>query len=217
MKTKAFLIGFFSFAALVSCTKDVIDGSGEITTQSRDVGPFNAIRSEGVFTVTITRGAAHSVEITADNNIVGKVRTQVAGNELRLYLDNDYNYGEVHLQANITVPGLSSLKNYGAGDVHIFDLAETGTFNLLNSGSGFVYAEGSARSLKIFNEGSGEIKAFGLQVIQCDATLIGSGGLEIECSELLKADIDGSCIIYYLGNPVIDATIKGSGQVLDAN
>lgn len=217
MKTTFSLFCVLALATFVSCSKDVITGSGEIISETRDVGPFNKVRSDGVFVVTITHGDLQSVEILADNNILGKVRTVVSGDELKLYLDDDYNYGEVHLRANITVPRLDGLKNIGAGELHAFGIDETGRFDLLNSGSGSVTMEGSAGSLHVFNEGSGDIKAFDFKVLQCDATMVGSGDLEINCADALRVSIEGTGNIYYLGNPVIEATIEGSGQVINAN
>ncbi len=217
MKTTLYFFGILAMTTFWSCTKETISGSGEITTELRQVSAFNKVRSEGVFMVTITQGEVQSVEITGDNNILGKVRTQVTGGELRLYLDNDYNYGEMHLQAKITVTRLNGLKNYGTGEIHVFGVAEPGKFDLRNSGSGPVSVEGSASSLEVFNEGSGDINAFGFKVLQCNATMIGSGNLEIECSDTLRVSIEGSGNVYYLGNPVVDATIKGSGRLVNGN
>ena len=216
MKTAVYFFSLACLGTLFSCSKDVIVGSGEITSETRQVELFSKVRSEGVFTVAITQGDVQSVELIGDNNILGKVRTQVAGSELRLYLDDDYNYGDVHLQANITVARLNGLKNYGAGQIHVFGFTETGRFDLLNSGSGHISLEGSAAFLELFNEGSGNIDAFGFRVPQCNATLLGSGNLEIECSELLRAVIEGSGNVYYLGNPIIEAIIEGSGKVISA-
>lgn len=217
MKTAVYFFSFLSLGALSSCSKDVIVGSGEIISETREVDLFNKVRSEGVFRVTITRGEVQSVEITGDNNILGKVRTQVTNGELRLFLDQDYNYGEMHLQADITVTRINGLKNYGTGEIHVFGVDEPGHFELLNSGTGPIYIEGGASSLEVFNEGSGDIHAFGFNVLACNATLIGSGDLEIACSESLRAFMEGSGDIYYLGTPTIEATIEGSGKIIRAD
>lgn len=217
MKTTVSLFILLALATCVSCSKDEITGSGEIISETREVGLFSKVSSEGVFNVTITHGDMQSVEIIADNNIMGKVRTVVSGDELRLFLDDDYKYGKVYLRANITVARLNGLKNFGAGEFQVFGADETGRFDLINSGSGTITLEGSAGSVDIFNEGSGNIKAFDFKVAQCSATMIGSGDLEIECTDSLKASIEGSGNIYYLGTPVIEAKIEGSGQIINAN
>ena len=217
MKTTFSFFILVALATCVSCSKDEITGSGEIISETREVGLFSKISSEGTFTVTITHGDMQSVEIIADNNMMKKVKTVVSGDELRLYLDDDYNYGKVYLRANITVTGLNGLKNIGAGELHAFGIDETGGFDLLNSGSGTITLEGIAGSVDVFNEGSGNINAFDFKVFQCSATMIGSGDLEIECSDSLRASIEGSGNIYYLGTPIIEATIEGSGRIISAN
>ncbi len=70
----------------------------------------------------ITQGDFQSVEIIADDNIIHKVKTNVVNNELRLYLDDDDNYGDIFVQVNIIVPSINSIKNSGTGNIAIFDV-----------------------------------------------------------------------------------------------
>ena len=217
MKHIFFLPIVFLAILVSSCSQDSISGSGEMISQSRTVPSFNKVSSEGVFEVTITQGETQSVEIIADDNIMHKVITKVVNNELRLYLDDDNNYKNIHLQANIIEPVITGLKNSGAGNVLILNLDTDTDFNVLNSGSGDISIEGSAESLTLTNEGSGIFNGFSFNVNDCNVKIEGSGDCKVNCDNNLNVKIEGSGNVHYLGTPTIEADISGSGKIVNAN
>lgn len=200
-----------------SCTKDSIIESGEITSELRSVTSFTKLSSEGIFEVTITQGNTQSVEIIAHENIFPYIKSMVVNNELRLYLDDDYNYGNVTLMANITVPNIYSVRNSGAGNISILNIDNDENFNVENSGSGEISIEGTAQGLSIRNEGSGNFNGFLFTVPNCSINTIGSGDSKVNCTGNLNIRIEGSGDVYFLGTPIIAADISGSGEVVNAN
>jgi len=201
---------------MTSCSADRITGSGDLTSDMRNVNNFTKVSSEGVFIVNITQGTSQSVQIIADDNIIQRVKTEVVNGELRLYLDN-HSYNNISLEANITVTRLNGLKNNGVGNVYAYNIDETENFKVINFGSADVYIEGNAASLSIYNEGSGSIKSFDFLVNDSNVEIDGSGDVEVNCSDNLDVEIDGSGSVYYKGNPIINDDISGSGQVVNDN
>jgi len=201
-----------------SCSSDddTIYGSGNLTTETREVDSFTKLSSEGIFEVTITQGSPQSVEIIADDNVIHNVKTSVVGNQLKLYLD-DYNFGDISLQANIVVERINGIENSGVGDIIISNVDETGSFNIYNSGTGNISIQGSAESLAIENEGAGKFNGFLFMVSDCNVEIIGSGDCEVHATNTLDVDIEGSGDVYYKGSPTINTSISGSGSVIDAN
>ena len=217
MKSIAILPIVLILILLTSCTKDSISGSGEITSETRNVANFTEVRSEGVFEVTITQGTPQSVEIIGDDNIIPEVKSTVSGNELSLYLDEDHNYKDITLKVNITVPGITSIKNYGIGDISITGVDTMDDFNVYNSGTADITIQGNAKSLDLKNEGTGKFKGFLFAIDDCDVTLIGSGDCEINSANTLNVSIEGNGDVYYIGSPTIEADITGSGKIIDSN
>jgi hypothetical protein len=201
---------------LTACTKDTIEGSGSPISEFRDVAYFSRVSSEGVFEVTITQGDFQSVEITADDNIIQRVKTKVVNNELRLYLD-DRNYKNIRLKANIVAERINGIKNSGIGDVEISNVNEDGNFNVDNFGSGDITIAGIAESLTVYNEGDGTFRGFQFAVSDCNIEIFGSGNCEVHATTTLDVNIEGSGDVYYKGTPSIDVDISGSGQVINAN
>jgi hypothetical protein len=202
--------------SLTACTKDTIAGSGTPISEFRNVADFTKVSSEGVFEVTITQGDLQSVEITADDNIIQRVKTEVVDNELRLYLD-DRNYKDISLKANIVSERINGIENMGIGNVVISNVDEGGNFNVYNSGTGDISITGRAESLTVKNEGDGKFKGFQFIVSNCNVEIVGSGDCEVHATSTLNVDIEGSGDVYYKGAPTIEANISGLGKVINAN
>ena len=181
------------FVLVCSCSdEETISGSGNLITESRDVDSFTSVRSEGIFEVSITQGSSKSVEITADNNIINQIRTRVINKELQLYLDDDFNYRGITAKINIKTESLNALVNSGVGNMFVYDVDESGTFSIDNSGTGNISIEGSAAQLSIKDQGTGDILAFDFYVENCSIDIEGSGSVYINCSDNLDVNIEGS-------------------------
>lgn len=217
MKSIAILPIVLMLTLLTSCSKDPITGSGELTSEFRNVTNFTKVSSEGVFEIMITRGTSQSVEIIGDDNIIQEVKTNVIDNELILYLDDDNNYKDISLQVNIMVSSINSIKNYGVGDISILGVETTDNFNVHNSGTGDISIEGSAQSLTLENEGSGKFDGFLFAIDDCNVNIVGSGDCEINSANHLNVHIEGSGDVYYIGLPTIEADISGSGKIVNSN
>lgn len=206
------------FALVCSCSdEETISGSGNLITESRDVDSFTSVRSEGIFEVSITQGSSKSVEITADNNIINQIKTRVINKELQLYLDDDFNYRGITAKINIKTASLNALANSGVGNMFVYDVDESGTFSIDNSGTGNISIEGSAAQLSIKDQGTGDILAFDFYVENCSIDIEGSGSVYIHCSDNLDVNIEGSGQVHYKGSPAVNTNITGSGSLIDAN
>lgn len=202
---------------ILSCASETIEGSGILVSESRDVPFFNSVSSEGVFEVHITQGTQQSIEVTADNNIISHLKTRVVNNELQIYLDHKTNYKRPTVDITIVTTGLNGLKNSGTGNIYTSHVTENGAFSIYNTGTGSIHIEGTASSLNLFNEGSGSVFAFDFQVDNGHVEIVGSGDVELFCSNTLDVVIEGSGNVYYKGLPSINVSITGSGVVIDDN
>lgn len=204
---------FFGLSLFTSCDKDndVNTGSQTLISEIREVGGFTKLRSQGVFEVSIAQGDSQSVEITADDNIIGRVRTNVVNDELRLEL-SEGNYENITLRARITIEQLNGITNSGVGNI-VASNVDSSNFSLVNSGDADITISGTSNNLDCFNEGAGDVNASSLLVNNADLEIRGSGSIEISCTDTLNAEINGSGDVLYRGNPTVDAAIRGSGVV----
>lgn len=81
-------------------------------------------------------------------------------------------------------------------------------------GSGDITVKGSASNQTISVHGSGDYEAIDLVSNSANASVNGSGDIEIQVSESLKARVNGSGDIVYYGNPSnVDSNVNGSGDI----
>ena len=217
MKTSKIIISsLLSLMFLASCSDDTIIGSGRLVTETRDVSDFTSISSEGVFEINIKESETQSVEVTADDNIIHNVKTTVSGKELSLYLKGD-SYERITLQSNLEVVGLNGISNTGVGNINAVGVNNEGEFRVYNSGTADIMINGESTDLIIMNEGTGDFNGFDFEVKSCEIENVGTGDIEVNCSESLDITITGSGDVYYKGHPTINVKITGSGKVVDAN
>ena len=217
MKKSTLLSLFLAITLFVSCNKDDdgIFGSSSLTSEFREVGDFNKISSSGIFEVTISQEEEQFLEITANDNLIGKVLTTVVKNELRLELPGD-KYDNVTLKARIGVKQLNGLKNLGIGDITAKNISSTGDFSIFNSGTADITISGGSESISIDNEGNGNIFVFDFMVDDATVNNSGSGKIEVFCNETLEASLTGNGNVYYRGDPTVNTSISGSGSVIKA-
>jgi hypothetical protein len=216
----AIFAGLASFTALAGDDSDNwglhfglgVHGSGNIKTESRDVGSFDRVQSRGSIDVEIAVGKQASVTVEADDNILSLIRTDVRGGAL--IIDSQSNFSSRHSPlVHITTPSLQALQVSGSGDS---DIAGASGDQLLIriEGSGDVRASGSVKSLRLRIEGSGDARLGDLNTDQADVEIDGSGDADLAVASSLDATVNGSGDVHYSGNPAhVTTRVHGSGEI----
>jgi len=219
MKKIVFAFTIFAMSIFASCDDDDQDryiGSDIIIPENRDLSNFNSIDVSSIIDVNVTFDNAQSVIVTANDNIMDRVETDVSGNTLVINLKNG-NYDNVSIKVDITIPDLSEIQNEGTGNVSIKEFDNLDNLTIKSTGTGNVIAEGMAQNLLIELTGTGNFKGFDFIAKSINAQLTGTGNIEVFCSDELEGTITGTGNIYYKGNPEIDVSVTGTGKVINAN
>lgn len=210
---------------------DAIKGSGKIATENRTITGFTRISLEGSADVYVTQGAAESIRIEADDNLLQHITTEVTGGELEISNRESISPSQ-NVKVFITARSLEGLSIAGSGIIvtetpfsaNTFELAIAGSGDIkarVNAdvvdasiaGSGDIVVAGSAKSSSISIAGSGDYKAYDLSANTADISIAGSGDCELIANESLTASIMGSGSVYYKGEPKISSSIMGSGSI----
>jgi len=216
--------GFFGFGRSVR-------GSGDLVTESRDLGEFTQIETRGSWDVDITIGSPQSVRITFDDNLIDFVQTEVHGKTLDIFCDESIS-SRRNCRLEIVVEELSSFSSSGSGDISVdglgkkpfeFDLSGSGDFfiggepeklDVSLTGSGDGYAEGSTEELEIRVSGSGDLDFRDMLAAESYVRISGSGDVKVYVTESLDGRVSGSGDITYYGNPEhIKTRVSGSGDI----
>ena len=217
-------------------TQEKIKGNGNIISQTRTTGDYDAIKVAGSFDVELVSGKEGIISIKGEENLLPYVKVEVKENVLKIYIEkNTQIKPSTREKIQIVIPfeKISAVALVGSGDIQtknviksdVFSakLAGSGNLNLdvnsnaleLNlSGSGDATIKGSADSFKAKLAGSGNIKASDLKSKNVEASLSGSGNSTVTCNNALVARVAGSGNIKYLGNPEkCDVKVSGSGNI----
>lgn len=228
---KQFLFLFFTVIILTSCR--FTTGSGNIVSETRNPGSFDAISVGGSFDVEVKIGDIASVIVEADDNIIKYIETRVSGNTLKIRTEGLHNYSDVHMKVYVTVPSLSSISASASADVVANDiLTSSSRLTFKASSSASIKAEvnapeieteanssatitltGKTKSHKTQASSSADIKTFGLLSENTTANVSSSASIEVHASVSLNAHASSSGSIDYKGAAAVTKSESSSGSV----
>lgn len=193
-----------------------IDGNGKITTSVRTLSEFYAIHIDDYCNVDITCGQMAKLEISIDENLLPRLKTQVRSGVLHIEADGWIE--ATQLQLKIGVPFLTKLHNGAWGKIVVNNI-DTHNFEL-DAEVGDVTLQGKVESLTI-TAGSGRIDASGLDARDVAIEHRSHAATKVFVREKLSVNLrDGDVV--YAGTPTtIDqiltdgATLKNLNDVVD--
>jgi len=220
---------------LPSCEKVV--GEGPLVTQTRTVGNFSGVSSEMSGKVNFTIAPEYKVEITAQQNILDVLNTNVVNGVLHIdFKDNVRVKQHEDLLINITAPYADYFRLSGSGNMNVQGDVVANNLKVTLSGSGDIalqtaviadkidteisgsgnisIANGSAVNEDVDISGSGKVEMASVDAQNAVTHTSGSGDVKLALSKNLDAHITGSGSVYYHGNPIISTHISGSGRVI---
>ena len=189
-----------------------VQGSGVAKTETRGVGGFHAVRLDGAADVNVTVGERTEVTVTADDNVLPVIETQVQGGTLVIGNRESYD-SRVGVRVTIVTPSLDEFELNGSGNVTVKGLSG-GTFSAKIRGSGNLTADGTVDGLTAAIAGSGDLRLVDLKAKKADVSIAGSGNATVSAEDSFTASISGSGDVRYKGNPShVQSNVAGSGSV----
>ncbi|MFN0048502.1 MAG: head GIN domain-containing protein [Cytophagales bacterium] len=222
------------FAALLITIAALVQAQN---TVERNLGSFKAVSTSGSYDIILKKGDVEKIVIKAKNKEeIEKLKTEVSGNELRIFQNgNFWNWGSgdnysiivyyknlesIECSGSADVVGDDLLSGddvkvslSGSGDIKLKKIVAK-TLKVSVAGSGDIKIAGKTELQKLSIAGSGDISAFELRSEKCEASIAGSGDIRLYASGNLSVSIAGSGDIYYKGNAKIDNfSVAGSGEI----
>jgi len=219
-------------AGFVACDfiGPAVQGSGVVTTERRDVAPFQRIEVDGAVDVVARAGAAPSLAVTGDDNLLPFVQTEVRDGTLHIDIERSYR-SRRGLRVTLATPELESVSVGGSSEVQVTDVrgpsfalsvsgssevtakGEVGRLDVSVSGSGSIGMSGRAEHVEASVSGSGDLDLYRVRSRTARVGVSGSGSVAVYPTERLEADVSGSGEVRYGGNPRTTTRISGSGSV----
>lgn len=218
----------------VSCKK--VTGEGPTITESRAITNFTAVASSISADVFYKQDPQFKVEITAQQNILNVIETNMVNNELVIKVRNGTIIRQhENIIVNVSSPVVNGLRISGSGNIVVADSINSGNIAFSLSGSGSIslhkltatsvdahisgsgniaISSGAVKTGTLKISGSGNIDMMNVTASSVNTATSGSGDMRVNASQNLDVTISGSGSIFYTGNPIIDTHITGSGRVI---
>lgn len=226
------IVALLVVLVIASSACNIVRGSGDIVSESREVSGFDSIDLSGSGDVIITQGETESLTIETDDNVMEHITSEVRGGTLYLGTEPRTNVIPTRLVFTLGVDELRAADVSGSGSIEA-DSIETDSLELNVSGSGSVNVDSlAADDLKVGISGSGEVQLAGETPEQdidisgsgqyragdllsetAVVSISGSGEATIWTTGSLDADVSGSGTINYYGAPTVTSSTSGSGNV----
>ena len=197
---------------LAACS--ITKGSGQVTTETRQVAGFTKVELSGTGELTIEKTGTESLTISAEDNILPLLTSEVSGDTLVLGTKpNAEIVPSKPITYSLTVKDLTGLSVSGSGSIRASDLT-TDSLSSKISGSGTITASGTVGAQDLDISGSGGYRAEQLTSRSVKARISGSGNASVLVSDTLDVTISGSGTLTYSGDPNVTQEISGSGKLI---
>ena len=176
------LAGVVSLFALSSCVLNCKRGSGKLITETRSTGSFSRLDISGSYRVVVRQDSSAKLTVTADDNLLQYIKTEVVGDKLKIYSSRSICtsgqstvYVSVKDLTEMETSGATSVFSDGKLTVHDIEFRTSGATKLnlnlnadnvktVSSGLTDIYLEGQAQSHKVETSGSSTLNALSFVV-----------------------------------------------------
>ncbi|MFN0212833.1 MAG: head GIN domain-containing protein [Saprospiraceae bacterium] len=209
-----------------------VSGKGPIQTETRNVQGFHGIDLGIAGNVEVTVGENYSVEISAQQNLLPLLKTELREGALHIFSEENLNSSE-GIVIRVTAPSFDEFSVSGSGTIRVNSAVRSEKMAMNVAGSGEIYCAqsdfgslstniggsgtielgGEANDMESDIAGSGDIKAKSLTVNTLKVSISGSGTVTADVISNLDASISGSGDVFYSGSPAVETSISGSGKV----
>jgi len=188
-------------------------GSGNIKTESRNIKGVSSVSLLGDGLLEIEQTGMESLTITADDNILPLVTSEVIDGELKLGPKNFGNLKPTEgIRYKLTVTGIRELSLTGDATADVRKLA-IDRLSTSIMGDAKIRIDGTADEQEISITGDGTYDGRDLTSKAAKVSITGDGKLDIDVSDTLDVHILGDGNINYTGDPQVSRSIIGDGHI----
>ena len=187
--------------------------SGPVVTETREVRDFSGISLSGVGLLVAERGSTETLTITANEDVLPHLISEVRGGVLHLRLENGVNVrGDLHLEYRVTMRHLDELRVSGAAVAEFYDI-DTRSLLVEVSGASSVVAEGRADRQELVISGASSYVARDLPTSRTHVLGSGASSAVVNVADRLEGSLSGASRVVYIGTPSVSVSTSGGSSV----
>lgn len=174
-----------------------IKGSGNPVSENRNLSGFKSVEVGGIFKVEIAAQKDFGVEVSADDNLLQHIRTEVDGDVLKISSEGRLNPSSPMI-IKVSAPNIEHLDVSGVANVTVSDV-QNSSFGLHTSGASKINLTGETDKLTIEVSGASKIDAENLRSRAANVDSSGASKITVYATESVRAEASGASKILYAG------------------
>jgi hypothetical protein len=188
-------------------------GSGNVASETREVGDFHRLDVESAIHATVVVGGTTSVKVTADDNLLDNVTTSVSGDRLSVAMSGSTNTRN-GVDVEIVVPSLSAVHAGSAAIVEVTGLAAD-ELRLEADSAGRITAAGSAPTIDLRAGSAAVVELGDLAVARASVSIDSAAHAWLHASDHVTGSVTSAGLLTLVGKPVtIDVSTDLTGHVV---
>jgi hypothetical protein len=180
-------------------TAPYTEGSGTVTTVQRTVGTYRAINASLGMTVVVEPGTPGAVSVTADDNLIDQVTTEVRDGTLYVGLSGGVRTN-VDLRVVVANSDLEAVSASTGATVEAGSLSGS-TVTITASTGATVRAAGKVESLQVASDTGGNADLGDLEAARVDAAISTGGTARVYPTESVTGECTGGGTLLIRGKP----------------
>ncbi len=187
----------------------------ELSSETRELPPFNRIEAHGGFEIRINAGAEQTVLVETAERDLKRLKTEVRGETLVLSFRKrwfSFLFDNSRI-VTISLPALRGMKFFGGSDVNVTGI-DSENLELIVEGAADITLAGSCGALNFDLNGAGDVRA---RELLCKSVVFRSNGVadaQIYASESVDIGLNGIGDVVVYGNPEnVTKNVNGLGDI----
>ena len=197
--------------SLVGCNLVGRAGEGPVKDETRTTAAFTKIEAGNGIGLVVTIGTTPSVVVSAQENILPIIATDVQGDTLRIHSTQGYTTSEA-VRVTVVTPAVSGISLSGGSQGTATGLAADRLAIDLSGGSAAT-ATGSATTLALQVSGGSRANLGGLTTKTVTLDLSGGSTAIVNASDTVTGSASGGAHATVLGGGRIDVQVTGGSDV----
>lgn len=205
------IVATMMLAGLVGCGSSRVTGEGPVQSETRKADAFTRIEVSGGIGVRVRMGPTHAIEVSAQENILPVIATDVEGDTLRIRSTESYNTSE-GVEVAVATPALVGISMSGGSHGRIEGL-DAERLDIELSGGAGVTATGTATSVALNMTGGSRASLENLTATTITLDLSGGATATVHASNRVSGSASGGSRASVLGDAQLNVEVSGGGEV----
>ena len=186
-------------------------GEGAVQTQSRQADAFSRIEVDAGIGITVSVGEAQSIVVSAQENILPVISTEVEDDTLRIGSTQPFTTSEA-VNVTVVVPTLDGISLSGGSQGQV-EGVDGGSLDLELGGGAGLAVTGVSSTVALEASGGSDVDLEGLQANAVTLDVSGGSNVTVQASDEVTGSASGESRVTVLGDAQVDVEVSSGAEV----